>query len=552
MQNQQKPELIPDDVKKVIKETFLKELKNDVFLEVYTKQGVNDQFNQAAVALVSAFSELSNKVWANFYTVGDEQSKKRRVERSPTVLISPERYDIRYTGAPVGEEGRSFLIAIMMASTGVSILSEAALKRLAGLSEKRHIQVFVSPTCPYCPQQVLLAAAAAVARPELVSAEVIEIYENQDLAEKLGSLAVPQTFINGVFTGAGLQPEEVFIETLLGLKEPARVVEDVSAGIPIEKDLVIIGAGPAGLAAAIYAARAGLESIVIEKSSLGGQVAITPVVENYPGFMRIGGKSLVDLIVQHAAQYADIHLGEIVKDVKPDGERLRITTNRVLYIAKGLIIATGVDSKRLNVPGESRLYGRGVSYCSTCDGYFFKDGKRVVVVGGGNTAVTDALYLHNLGANVTLIHRRNELRAEARLKEGLRQSGIPIIWNSEVKEIIGDKLVTAVKIEDKVSGKTTEVPADGVFVAVGYEPNNQLAKQLDLELDDEGYVKTDMNMRTRMPHVYAAGDITGGAKQIVVAVAQGSIAAMSAFEDITSPYWTERQKGAAGAEAGRP
>lgn len=548
MSNQQKPELIPEDVKKVIKETFLKELKDDVFLEVYTKQGVNDQFNQATVALVSVFSELSKKIWVNFYTLGDEQSKKRGIDRSPTVLISPERYRIRYTGAPVGEEGRSFLLAIMMASTGVSILSQSALKRLASLTDRRHIQVFVSPTCPYCPQQVLLSVAAAVARPELVSAEVIEIYENQDLAEKLGSLAVPQTFINGTFTGAGLQPEEVFIETLLGLKEPAQVVEEISPGAPVEKDLVIIGGGPAGLAAAIYAARAGLASIVIEKSNLGGQVAITPVVENYPGFMRIGGKSLVDLIVQHAAQYADIHLGETVREVKHDDRKLRVTTNRAVYIAKGIIIATGVDSKQLNVPGEKRLYGRGVSYCSTCDGYFFKDGKRVVVVGGGNTAVTDALYLHNLGARVTLIHRRDELRAEARLKESLRQSGIPILWNSEVKEIIGDRLVTAVKIEDKTTGKITEVPAEGVFVAVGYEPNNQIARQMGLELDEEGYIKTDMNMRTTMPFVYAAGDITGGAKQIVVAVSQGSIAAMSAFEDITSPYWVEKEKAAVGVK----
>ena len=537
-----KPELIPEDVKKVIKDTFLKQLKEPVLIEVYTKQGENDQYNEATVTLIKTFSELSDKVKVSFNTVGDEQAKKRNVLRSPTVLIAPDKYRMRYTGSPLGEEGRSFLVALMMASTGASILTAPSMIKIAAIKDRRDIQVFVSPTCPYCPQQALAAMSAAIVNPAAVSAEVVEIFENQDLAEALGSLAVPQTFINGIFTGAGLQPEEVFVESLLTLKEPAYLSEEITPGEPVEKDLVIIGGGPAGLTAAIYAVRAGLNSIVIEKSNLGGQVAITPVVENYPGFMRIGGKSLVDMIVQQAAQYADIHLGESVKEIVPEGNRLQVKTNRALYIAKGVIVATGVDSKALNVPGERRLYGRGVSYCSTCDGYFFKDGKSVIVAGGGNTAATDALYLHNLGAKVTLVHRKDSLRAEARLQKSLDQSGVPVIWNSEVKEILGDKLVKSVKIQDTKSGAVKELPADGVFVAIGYMPKNEIAKSLGLPLDEEGYVKVDLNMRTSIPMVYAAGDIAGGAKQIVVAVAQGSVAAMSAFEDITSPYWVAKEK----------
>lgn len=542
MPGELKPAMIPEDIKKVIKDTFLKELKRDVLVEVYTKKGVNDRFNDAAVAFISALSELSDRIKTSYHTIGEERARSLNVERSPTVLVAPDRYRIRYTGAPIGEEGRSFLLSIMMASTGATVLSPPVLEKLSGLKEGRDIQVFVSPTCPYCPQQVLFAVSAAIARPGLVSAEIIEIYENQDIASQLGSLAVPQTFVNGVFTGAGLQPEEVFVETLLTLKEPTFVSEEITPGGPVEKDLVIIGGGPAGLAAAIYAVRAGLDSIVIEKSNLGGQVAITPVVENYPGFMRIGGKSLVDLLVQHAAQYADIHLGEAVKEIMREGERLHVKTNRALYIAKGVIIATGVDSKQLNVPGERRLYGRGVSYCATCDGYFFKDGKSVVVVGGGNTAVTDALYLHSLGAKVTLIHRRGELRAEERLQKSLRESGIQIMSNSEVKEIIGERLVRAVRVQDRINGRESDIPAEGVFIAVGYEPSNAIAKQMGLSLDDEGYIKVDLSMRTTIPMVYAAGDITGGAKQIVVAVAQGSVAAMSAFEDIASPYWSEKKR----------
>jgi len=542
MAEEKRPELIPDDVKKVIRDTFLKQLKEPVLIEVYTKQGENDQYNEATVALTKTFSELSDKVTISFYTVGDDQAKKRNVLRSPTLLIAPDKYRIRYTGSPLGEEGRSFLVALMMASTGMSILTAPAMAKIAAIKDKRDIQVFVTPTCPYCPQQALAAMSAAIVNPAAISADVVEIFENQDLAEALGSLAVPQTFINGIFTGAGLQPEEIFVESLLTLKEPAYLSEEITPGEPVEKDLVIIGGGPAGLTAAIYAVRAGLNSILIEKSNLGGQVAITPVVENYPGFMRIGGKSLVDLIVQQAAQYADIHLGEAVKEIAHEGNRLQVKTNRALYIAKGVIVATGVDSKALNVPGERRLYGRGVSYCSTCDGYFFKDGKKVIVVGGGNTAAADALYLHNLGANVTLVHRRDSLRTEARLRESLDQSRIPVLWSSEVKEILGDKLVKSIKIQDMKTGAVKELPTDGVFVAIGYVPKNEIAKSLGLPLDEEGYIKADLNMRTSIPMVYAAGDITGGAKQIVVAVAQGSVAAMSAFEDITSPYWVAKEK----------
>jgi len=533
-------ELIPDDVKKVIKETLFKELRDEVVIEVYTKTGMNDQFNDATLSLVRALAGLSDKLRVSFHTVGDAQSVKRNVTRSPTVLIAPDKYRIRYTGAPMGEEGRSFLVAVMMASSGKTPLTEPAVQKIIDqLRDKRDIQVFVSPTCPYCPQQVLSAFSAAILKPDLVSAEAVEIYENQDLAESLGSLAVPQTFMNGTFTGAGLQPEPLFLESLLTLKEPLAASTQIS-GEPVEKDLVIIGGGPAGLTAAIYAVRAGLSTVVVEKSNLGGQVAITPVVENYPGFMRIGGKSLVDLIAQQAAQYCEIHIGEFVTEVARDRQdgRIYLKTNHAIYITKGLVIATGVGNRALEAQGAQRFYGRGVSYCATCDGYYFKDGKQVLVVGGGNTAVTDALYLHNLGAKVTLVHRRDTLRAEKRLQENFKQSGVPVMWDSEVREITGDKIVKMVKVEDKKTGSVKEMPADGVFVGIGYIPSNELAKQLNLELDEQGYIKTDlMTMRTSIPNVYAAGDITGAPKQIVVAVSHGSIAAMTAFEDISGKVW---------------
>ncbi|MFN3395190.1 MAG: thioredoxin-disulfide reductase [Thermodesulfovibrionales bacterium] len=530
-------EIITEDITEVLRETF-KGLKEDVHIEVFTKKGVNDPFNDAVIKLVKALSEITPKIKAGFYKIGDEVSRKRGVERSPTILIAPDKFSIRFTGAPLGEEGRSLIISLLMASTGKVLLSEASMKSLRRLDSKRDIQVFVSPTCPYCPQQVAYAVSAAIAKRDQVSAEIIEIYENRDISEKLGVISVPQTYINGVLTAPGVVPEEFFIESLLTLKMP-EVQEGVVTEGPIETDLVIIGAGPAGLTAAIYAGRAGLKTIVIEKENIGGQVTITPVVENYPGYTKIAGKALIDMMAQQASRYSEIHLSENIREIKRLDGKYSVKTGWAEYLAKGIIIATGVRSRKLNIPGEERLSGKGISYCAACDGYFFKDGKRVFVVGGGNTAVTEALYLHGLGARVTLIHRRNELRAEKSLQDSLFSAGIPVLWNTRVIEIMGGKSVIGIKIEDTEKRTIKEIQADGVFIAIGYEPNNDVAKMLGLELDKEGYIKVDEKQRTSLPMVYAAGDITGGVKQIVVAVGQGSIAALTAFEDIANPYWKE-------------
>jgi thioredoxin reductase (NADPH) len=380
--------------------------------------------------------------------------------------------------------------------------------------------------------------SAAITRPDLISAEVIEIYENQDLANALSSMAVPQTVINGAVTLAGLQPEPWFIEALLTLREPQTAPPRVP-GETLEKDLVIIGGGPAGLTAAIYATRAGLNCVVVEKSNLGGQVAITPVVENYPGFMRIGGKSLVDLISQQAAQYSEVHVGEYVTEASGELKegRFHLKTNHAIYDARAILIATGVGTRSLEAPGAQKFYGRGVSYCATCDGYFFKDGKKVIVVGGGNTAATEALYLKNIGVDVTIVHRRDRLRAELFLQESLTEQHIPILWNTELKEIRGEKFVTGAVLENVADKTTNTLPVDGVFVAIGYVPSHELAAKLGVATDDEGYIMVDKGHRTNVKGVYAAGDITGGFKQIVTAVGQGSLAATTIFEDTAHPYW---------------
>lgn len=539
-------QLITDDIRKTLEEV-LKALQDEVAIEVFTQTDVNVHYNSATMELVRTLAQISPKIRASFFEVDSEQARKRNVMRSPTILLAPDTYAIKLTGSPLGEEGRAFLMSLLMISTKSVILKPQSVQRLAQLKEKRFVEVFVSPTCPYCPQQVLYGVSAVITRPDIVSLEVIEIFEHQDVAESRGVLSVPQTFVNGALIAQGAEPEEFFIESLFTLKEPELLLPEEPGGEQTV-DLMIVGAGPAGLTAAIYAGRSGLATAVLERRSIGGQIMITPVVENYPGFARIGGRSLVELMVQQSLQYTKIRLSEDVLSIEKEEGRFVVKTNRSIFRTKGIIIASGADSKHLGIPGEREFSGRGVSYCAECDGYFYKDGKQVIVVGGGNTAVTEALYLHGLGARVTLVHRRDRLRAEQHLQESLLKTEVKILWNTEVQEILGQRTVYGIRAKNTETGETVNVSAEGVFVAIGYVPSTEVARMLNLPLTEAGYISADSRQRTSVPLVYAAGDVTGGVKQIVVAVGQGSVAAISAFEDISSPYWTNDQKGAAGGK----
>lgn len=301
-------------------------------------------------------------------------------------------------------------------------------------------------------------------------------------------------------------------------------------------DVIILGAGPAGLSAGIYARRAGLDAVILEKGVPGGQVLTSPNIENYPGFPEIPGMKLMDLMAEHAKRYIEIKEGEEAIRVR-SAEKFEVWTAVARYTAKAIILATGSAHRKLEVAGEEMLAGRGVSYCATCDGYFFK-GRDVIVVGGGNTALTDALYLHSIGANVSVVHRRDSFRAHKHLQDTVKSHKIPIIWNAVVEEIIGKEEVTAVKLRDLRSGTTEKRLVSGVFIAVGELPSSQLASELGLEMDAGGFVTVDKNFRTNIPFVYAAGDVAGGIRQIVAAVHGGAAAALSCFEDLMNPYYS--------------
>ena len=308
-------------------------------------------------------------------------------------------------------------------------------------------------------------------------------------------------------------------------------------------DIVIIGAGPAGLSAGIYGARAGLKCFIVEKGAPGGQVMLSPWIENYPGFPRIQGMKLMETMVAHAKEYVSIIEGTEVVGIEQNADGFNITTTSGKIIAKGIILATGASHKKLLIPGEEEYFGRGVSYCATCDGFFFRK-KRVVVVGGGNTAVTEALYLLSIGCDVTLIHRREALRADQHLQDTANEKMLKVRLNTTLDGISGDgNAVTTVELSDLNSGKKETMKVSGVFIAVGTVPSSALAKALCLEMDEQGWVKVDAGYRTNMPFVYAAGDIVGGILQIVAAVHGGAVAALSAFEDLADPYYTRTRSG---------
>ncbi|MDI9624719.1 MAG: thioredoxin-disulfide reductase [Methanothermobacter sp.] len=296
-------------------------------------------------------------------------------------------------------------------------------------------------------------------------------------------------------------------------------------------DIIIIGAGPAGLTAAIYAGRQGSKTLILEKGIAGGKGLEVPLMENYPGYEKIQGQKLIQKMKKQATQLVPLKELEEVTKIKKHKEGFTVKTKKDTYQTRTIILATGTKHRRLKIPGEKEFLGRGVSYCATCDGPLYKN-KKVLVIGGGNSAVQEAIFLHKIGCQPTIIHRRDQLRAQKYLQDQIKKLKIPIKWNTTLKEIKGNKKVQKAILEDRKTGQTQKIKTDGIFIAIGEEPTNQLAQDLGIKLDKAGYIITDKQQRTNIEGVYAAGDITGGLNQWITACAEGAIAATSAHQDI--------------------
>jgi thioredoxin reductase (NADPH) len=299
--------------------------------------------------------------------------------------------------------------------------------------------------------------------------------------------------------------------------------------------LIIVGGGPAGLSAGLYASRSKLDALLIEKAGLGGQILNAEMVENYPGFPQgISGSELGDLMAQQATKYGLPTAFAEVQGLEIKGDEKIVTTSDGRYRAKAVIIAAGSEHSKLGVPGEEEFRGKGISYCAMCDGAFFRE-QIVAVVGGGNVALNDALFLTRFATKVIVIHRRDQLRATKILQDkAFANPKIEFLWDTVVESITGDKLVREIKLRNVKTGNVSSLAVSGVFVAVGLRPNTGYLKEL-LTLDEGGFIPVNGQMETGVPGVYAAGDIRAGSiRQVVSAAGDGATAAIAAERFISS------------------
>ncbi|MDK2981478.1 MAG: thioredoxin reductase [Chloroflexota bacterium] len=295
------------------------------------------------------------------------------------------------------------------------------------------------------------------------------------------------------------------------------------------EEILILGTGPAGLAAALYAARADLNPLLLTGTEIGGQAAQTDRIENYPGFPEgVGGSDLAELFQKNAERFGARLEYEAATEVDLSKRPFTVKTYGNEYRTKTLVISTGASPNKLNIPGEQKFRGKGVSYCATCDGWFFKD-KKVAVVGGGDSALEEGLFLTRYAKSVTIIHRRDELRAGAILqKRAQNNPKIEYIWNTVVEEIQGEEGVDKLLLKNVKTGEQSEFETDGIFIFIGHSPNTEMFLN-QLELDDKGYIIADPRMRTSIPGVYAAGEVCDPFfRQVITSAGMGAAAAISA------------------------
>lgn len=292
-------------------------------------------------------------------------------------------------------------------------------------------------------------------------------------------------------------------------------------------DVIVVGAGPGGLSAAIYARRAGLKTLVLERATEGGQITLTNVVEDYPGFSSISGEELAEKFADHAREFGVKFANEEVMQIDLQGDVKKVKTDlNNEYTAKVVVVATGSNPRKLGVPGEEEFTNRGVSYCAVCDGSFFK-GKEVIVIGGGDSAVEEGIYLSKIASKVRIIHRRDKLRAQKIIQDrAFKIPNIEFIWDTVVTEIGGKDSVEYVTLKNVKSGETSKLETSGVFIYVGLVPNSELVKE-NVNVDQNGFILTDERMETNVKGVYAVGDVRKTVlRQVLTAAADGAIAAV--------------------------
>ncbi len=388
------------------------------------------------------------------------------------------------------------------------------------------IVIYTQPSCPYCDMAKRLLASKGSDWTEIDVGQ--DAAQREEMVRRTGRRTVPQIYIGdrhvGGFDDLRALEDSGELDRLLGVERTDR------EGEARRERLVIVGSGPAGYTAALYAARAELEPVVVAGLQAGGQLMLTTDVENYPGFPEgVTGPDMMERFQKQAERFgARVYLEDATK-IELSSRPFRVETEERALAAEALILATGASARWLGLPSEQRLQNRGVSACATCDGALYR-GKAMAVVGGGDTAMEEALFLTRYATKVTVIHRRRELRASKIMQErAFANPKLEFLWDSVVEEVLGDDFVSGLRVKDVNTGATSELPVEALFVAIGHEPNTALVRG-QLELDSVGYVKVESgSTRTSVEGVFACGDATDPTyRQAVTAAGTGCMAAIDA------------------------
>ena len=546
--------MIIDENTKTAIEGYFEKLTNTVYISL-----VNADLNKDKALKLSEFiSEIANCS----KNIVVESATSNLVPDYPAIGVSGRagEYRVFFAGLPLGHELTSFILAVLWAGGVTPKVTEEDLQWIKSIDIKKNLKTYVSLTCHNCPDIVQSLTLAALYN-DNISHVMVEGGFNQDVISDLNILAVPEVYSEGhtlVHAGKASFKElfsaifssstkkisaKLSAKTLTQSDREAIYSNDLNtverfANHPSLLDVVVVGAGPAGMTSAIYLARKGKEVAVIG-TRIGGQLNETQDIENFIGTSKTTGTSLANNLKSHSEDYSDkiiLEEGVRVTDISKKAKNLFLIglDDGSVLLSKTVIIATGATWKKLEVPGEDKFRGKGVAYCPHCDGPFFK-GKDVVVSGGGNSGVEAAIDLAGIVRKVTLIQRNSELKADSVLVEKLNKlPNVDIITNSEVVEIKGNKVVTAVDVINNKTSKVVSIDTSAIFVQIGLSPNTGWLSGSEVSLTSYGEIIVDKNNETSCKGVFAAGDVTTAKyKQIVSAIGDGANAALSLFDTIS-------------------
>jgi alkyl hydroperoxide reductase subunit F len=478
------------------------------------------------------------------FVLNGDMANNYKIDKIPaTAIIGAKDYGIRFYGLTQGYEFNSLIGAIIMVSTGQSNLDPELEKVVKSIARPVHLQIMVTLTCQYCPAMVHTAHQFAFVN-DHIRADMVEVAEFPHLAQKYGVSAVPKTIINETNEFEGAVPAAAAYLKIVKAIDPdaytvaekdLRKAEGISKTVDAveahDYEVAIVGGGPAAMSAAVYAARKGLD-VALLADLLGGQITYTAAIDNYLGLPDINGADMAEAFRTHMEKFPIAEaLGVSIAKIEASGNGfVLLTKDNRSFRALSVVYCTGKEYQRLGVPGEDKFIGNGIGFCATCDAPLYR-GKRVAVVGGGNSAFTSVRDLVNFASEIHLISRKKEFKADATLVEEVRKSkNVFIHAPMEVRAFLGETKLTGLRVEALDKEVKNELPVDGVFLEIGLIPNSKPLSGL-IELDRYGQVPVERDQSTKVKGFFAAGDITDvEEKQISIAVGQGALAALSAYK----------------------